>query len=493
MKKSLYAFILLAFNGSFAVADNWMSRLPDGLYVSQVSIPGTHDSATGDGFSGMGKLLGPSYARTQDASIAEQWASGIRAFDLRPCTTSDGYLNINHGIIATSVRFDNALCQIRDSLIANPTEFVVIHIRHEEEGDEDGYDYASLLLEVLGRADLKDYFADFSRDLTVGDLRGKMLLTSRDAYADAPVGAFIENWSSNINWTSQTNGRLVGAGSDAAATASLYMQDFYDSSADGAVEQKVAAVKKLLAYTASHVTKLASSILWAYNFTSAYCQTASVLGYKVSKSDGYRENASYTNAAVIEYLQNNAAGPAGIIMMDYAGVNESDGYATRGQELTDTLISNNFKFITRVNEEMNAAFTEDIEALYTQLAEAREKLSADCPDVAADFESRASAIEAAIDSLKTDLAGRYAAFSLFQYSEMDVSEVKNSIEQLLKEAAAAQAEHDEAVGISPVTLASDSKIRGVYSLGGELLDNPPRGTVCVIRYADDTTRKVRIE
>lgn len=54
---SAFAFQCLAWTGS-----NWMSELPDDAYVAQVSIPGTHDSATGNG------TTMDSFARTQEIS-----------------------------------------------------------------------------------------------------------------------------------------------------------------------------------------------------------------------------------------------------------------------------------------------------------------------------------------------------------------------------------------------------------------------------------------
>ena len=93
MKKFYFALMALLGVNTCAFADNWMSHLPDETYVAAVSIPGTHDSGTGNGFDG---FLGETFARTQDISFGDQWKIGIRAFDLRPCTTKDGYLNINH-------------------------------------------------------------------------------------------------------------------------------------------------------------------------------------------------------------------------------------------------------------------------------------------------------------------------------------------------------------------------------------------------------------
>ena len=36
-----------------ASADNWITPMPDNTYVSDLSIPGTHDSATGEGFQAL--------------------------------------------------------------------------------------------------------------------------------------------------------------------------------------------------------------------------------------------------------------------------------------------------------------------------------------------------------------------------------------------------------------------------------------------------------
>jgi hypothetical protein len=71
----------------------------------------------------------------------------------------------------------------------------------------------------------------------------------------------------------------------------------------------------------------------------------SLFGYEISMSDGYRDNASHTNAFIVDYLRNNEPGPTGIIMMDYAGVDESNGYATQGKALVEAIINNNFGYL----------------------------------------------------------------------------------------------------------------------------------------------------
>ena len=64
MRKQILTLALLA-SCSVAVADNWMKRLPDDAYVSQVTIPGAHDAATGCGWDGGWDELADRYARTQ--------------------------------------------------------------------------------------------------------------------------------------------------------------------------------------------------------------------------------------------------------------------------------------------------------------------------------------------------------------------------------------------------------------------------------------------
>lgn len=332
-------------------ASNWLSRLPDEFPVALVSIPGSHDSATGDGFpSGFHNLIGSICARCQDLSLAEQWSVGVRAFDLRP-STRDGYLQINHGTVSTNLRFADALLLLRDSLIANPSEFAVVHMRHEVEGDKVDGTYEQLLLEVLQSDSLCGYFSDFRRDLTVGELRGKILLLSRDVYAASPVGAFIRNWCSAIDWGAQTAGILTGSSSSVNATAPLYVQDYYDTHTDGAIDRKIAAISAMLDFSTSQVAVADTRPCWIFNFASAYSKTLRLFGHTIALSNGYRDNAARTGSAILEYLRTHEAGPTGIVMIDYAGTDMSNGYATRGRELVDSIIANNFNYLARIRRQ----------------------------------------------------------------------------------------------------------------------------------------------
>ena len=85
------------------VQNNWMENLDDNRLVTDLSLPGTHDAATAEGWYGPsnvdmgGYTLGDMVARAQDLTIAEQWAVGVRVFDIRPQKDGD-VLRCMHGI-----------------------------------------------------------------------------------------------------------------------------------------------------------------------------------------------------------------------------------------------------------------------------------------------------------------------------------------------------------------------------------------------------------
>lgn len=323
------------------MADDWLTDIPDETYIANLSIPGTHDSGTGHGFT---SSTGEEYSRCQDLTLTEQLEIGIRAFDFRPKVSGD-HLHVNHGITATNLRFDDALFTLRDFLKEHPTEFAILHLLYATGFDNDKEEYAQMLAELVQRDDLKDYFVEFRRDLTLGDMRGKMLILSRDEYAEEPVtGAFFKNWCGWIDWKTQTKCIIAGKGTDEMSSSALFVQDQAATYEEGKMDEKKRGIQEMLDYTTTHFATDTRQMPWVYNFLSAYSKVGIL---DISLSDGYRDNASITNALMIEYLENpeNIAGPTGIVLMDYAGVSESNGYSTRGDELVDLIINNNFNYI----------------------------------------------------------------------------------------------------------------------------------------------------
>ena len=346
MKKTLFTLLLLC-TALSSRADDWMARLDPAAYAYQLSIPGTPDAATGNGFTGdLGLWFGDAMGRTQDATLAEQWASGIRAFDLRP-TVIDGQLHINHGILQTALTFAEAMQLLRDSVEAHPTEFAIVMMRHEDDAEDNTAraQWTTLMGEALNDETLAPFIIPFSRDLTVGDLRGHLLVLSRNAYKN-PKGGIISGWSHSATYNDQTKASITAGKGGTKAT--LYCQDFYELTDSDAPAKKTDAVKRLLTYTLQQHTR--KNFVWTINHTSGYTASAS--------SDGNRDNAATQNAALLNLLQEEAnAGPTGIIMMDFAATDASaaadtdhaEPYPVLGLSLTRAIIEQNFRYDQRLN------------------------------------------------------------------------------------------------------------------------------------------------
>ena len=98
----------------------WISYIPDDKLISQLSIPGTHDSGTYN--CKWDQLCDAS--QCQSWSIFDQLQAGIKFLDLR-INTDGSTLSIGHGPFTFSSLF-TALSDVKRFLDENPTEFVIL-------------------------------------------------------------------------------------------------------------------------------------------------------------------------------------------------------------------------------------------------------------------------------------------------------------------------------------------------------------------------------
>ncbi len=322
----LLAFYLLCVSIPAVSDDNsaWMQRVSDDTFVSQLSLPGTHDSGTGHGTSM------DSFGRTQDVNLTDQWNSGIRVFDLRP-SVDDNQLRIYHGILSTDLYLSDAFATLCGLLDSHPTEFAIVIIRHEDDHDGGNSAWNDLMKNMVTSEPVKSHAVNYTPMAKMGDVRGKLLILSRDAYYSRPTGGFITGWGFSADFNNQKGGKIKGVGTEGP----VYIQDYYDVSGSGAPATKTASIQRLLQFSCAENT---DPNLWVINQTSGYSKTL----FGASTRDGYRDNAATQNTAVINYL-NAHTGPTGMILMDCAGVDRSGDYNVNGQALTNALIANNFK------------------------------------------------------------------------------------------------------------------------------------------------------
>ena len=336
MKKTLLtgAFTLVsavAFQSSAWDGNNWMSELPDNAYVAQLSIPGTHDSATGHG------TTSDVMARTQMHSLSEQLEMGIRAFDFRP-QVSGSKLEAHHGIINCNISFDDAMKKVIGPFLdAHPDEFIVIHTLYAAplfgSYDRDKDKYVNLLNSLFESDELKGKLVKFRRDLTVADMRGKILLLSRDSYSGtSPFGGFFENWSEEFDNLSRRS-RIIGEAGDIMNSSKLFVQDRANTNGDNS--EKARFMTNLLDFTTGYtINDDPANLVWAFNFLSSYSGS--------STSSSYKSNATYFNKQLVDYVGagDYVAGPTGFVMMDFVGDDDTNGIAS-----VNAVIDNNFKYV----------------------------------------------------------------------------------------------------------------------------------------------------
>ena len=191
---------------------SWMSYVSDDTLLTDMVIPGSHDSGTT-------KMMWA--AKTQDKSIKEQMACGARYFDIRP-QLKDGKLVVFHGPI-TGEDVEPIIDDIKQFLTANPSETLILDFQHFM-SDETAIEKTDELLSdkldglmVANKTELSDL--DFVKSLTLADTRGKAIVFFGNVFKNTTNCDYING----KNYLFQRNG-------DSDTRQGSGLQSFYDGS-----------------------------------------------------------------------------------------------------------------------------------------------------------------------------------------------------------------------------------------------------------------------
>ncbi|OFX20893.1 MAG: hypothetical protein A2V77_24605 [Anaeromyxobacter sp. RBG_16_69_14] len=106
---------------------NWMAQVPGDWKLSQITMPGTHDTGAILDTPGM-----PGTAKAQRLTIAEQLDIGVRFLDIRlHYVRALKQLWVNHGLVGQPYSFDDVLDACYTFLAAHPTETILMSIKEE--------------------------------------------------------------------------------------------------------------------------------------------------------------------------------------------------------------------------------------------------------------------------------------------------------------------------------------------------------------------------
>lgn len=260
---------------------NWMKSIRDDVKVRDMVIPGSHDAGT-YGIIGVLRAFG----QTQMLNIDQQWNAGVRVFDLRVRDELSS-IRLFHNFIPCNKFLSTVAKDIADLLRRHPSEGAIIILKGED--NDTGNEYAEMIRRVLqagmlGLASVDLIFstsplheeyaitqshsildsncplATYSPDMTMGDLRGKVLVINRsDADKKPTNGAYASKWEDNQKLSSY-DGRL---------SASLRVQDHYGEGSEGPENYQADKEKQFVElWDASE--KTADNATWYVHGASGY-------------------------------------------------------------------------------------------------------------------------------------------------------------------------------------------------------------------------------
>lgn len=196
---------------SFGNTNNWISGLPNNVYVSQLSIPGTANSFS---YNYGDDNPNPTWYKTQTATFEEQWNAGIRCFELKcPETTGDlGNVTLECNRTDIGITFKQAVDEIWNK-VKGTNEFAMIipafesgtgHPTTGEYAYNGVRNFANALNTFFNNNTQYEYIT-YGRNITLGQARGKLMFVARitseeDEGAISDItpaqGVFIEGWGS---------------------------------------------------------------------------------------------------------------------------------------------------------------------------------------------------------------------------------------------------------------------------------------------------------
>lgn len=152
------------------------SVLPDEVYLSQVNIPGTHDSCTA--FCTMENM-----SRCQSLTVKEQLRMGIRLFDIRLGRKKGDFFLVHALATCFSDKekkkvllFDEVLKAFREFLRENPEETLVVSIK-QDRGIMSRFFFPAFFEKYIKGKEKEWYLKNENPALS--ECRGKMVLMRR--------------------------------------------------------------------------------------------------------------------------------------------------------------------------------------------------------------------------------------------------------------------------------------------------------------------------
>ncbi|KAL1886041.1 hypothetical protein Cpir12675_006900 [Ceratocystis pirilliformis] len=182
---------------SFDLSDDerftdWMGHLEDDVLLSQLIIPGTHNSMT--------DRIESNIFQSQNVPLAGQLLGGIRYIDIS-CRYIDYDIMVYHGVVNTGYSLGDVLNTMYDFLAEHPRETIILRIQEAFLGDPEAFiSFIDRYFVPGTESDNRAAQYIYSRhpgDITIptlGQARGKILILQD--FETNPPGLYGIPWNS---------------------------------------------------------------------------------------------------------------------------------------------------------------------------------------------------------------------------------------------------------------------------------------------------------
>ncbi len=172
----------------------WMRYVNDGAILSDLTIPGTHDSgAMHESVAGT--------AKTQNLTIGEQLNIGVRYLDIRLRHYGDAFV-VHHGSVYQHLNFDDVLTQVTAFLAENPSEVVIMEVSEEYTAENTTRTFEETFVTYTDNSTYSSYWWRHSYVPAMGDVRGKIVLLRRFSGSFRRAGGIdVRPWQDNDQFT----------------------------------------------------------------------------------------------------------------------------------------------------------------------------------------------------------------------------------------------------------------------------------------------------
>ena len=164
-------------DGKFENRKNWMANIDDKMWLSEMSIPGTHDTMTSSDHpdNTCNNFIVSRCCQTQDLSLREQLDAGIRFVDMR-LKHENNDLILHHDFITIGPNLKHVLEVLTTFLKENPTETIIMSYQQAQKSENsNGVPFHKDFRKQVGEVPDNFMYSEY-RMPQLGEVRGKIVL-----------------------------------------------------------------------------------------------------------------------------------------------------------------------------------------------------------------------------------------------------------------------------------------------------------------------------